>query len=65
MAPLTLPNGLTMNDNDNVIISEVYYSFTPMFLQCGYSIIRYGVSSRNLQTSAKSVDYAADVRRPS
>lgn len=27
-----LPNGLTLNDNDNVIISEVYYNFTPMFL---------------------------------
>jgi hypothetical protein len=26
-----LPNGLTLNDNDNVIISEVYYNFTPMF----------------------------------
>lgn len=28
----TLPNGLTLNDNDNVIISEVYYTFTPMFI---------------------------------
>ncbi|MFY9287138.1 MAG: hypothetical protein WAO98_01425 [Alphaproteobacteria bacterium] len=27
-----LPNGLTINDNDNVIISEVYYLFTPMFI---------------------------------
>lgn len=27
-----LPNGLTLNNNDNVIISEVYYSFTPMFI---------------------------------
>ena len=27
-----LPNGLTLNDNDNVIISEVYYNFTPMFV---------------------------------
>jgi len=27
-----LPNGLTLNANDNVIISEVYYNFTPMFL---------------------------------
>ena len=27
----SLPNGLTLNDNDNVIISEVYYKFTPMF----------------------------------
>jgi hypothetical protein len=30
-APL-LPNGLTLNDNDNVIISEAYYNFTPLFL---------------------------------
>jgi hypothetical protein len=28
----TLPNGLTLNDNDNVIISEVFYNFTPLFL---------------------------------
>lgn len=27
-----LPNGLTLNDNDNIIISEVYYNFTPMFI---------------------------------
>ena len=31
----TLPNGLTLNDNDNVIISEVYYNFTPMFINAG------------------------------
>jgi len=31
----TLPNGLVLNDNDNVIISEVYYNFTPMFLNVG------------------------------
>lgn len=28
----TLPNGLTMNDNDNVIISEVFYNFEPLFV---------------------------------
>lgn len=28
----TLPNGLTLNDNDNVIISEVFYNFTPLFI---------------------------------
>ncbi|HEU0117940.1 MAG TPA: TadE/TadG family type IV pilus assembly protein [Alphaproteobacteria bacterium] len=28
----TLPNGLVLNDNDNVIISEVYYDFSPMFI---------------------------------
>jgi hypothetical protein len=26
-----MPNNLTLNDNDNVIISEVYYKFTPLF----------------------------------
>jgi hypothetical protein len=30
-----LPNGLTLNAGDNVIISEVYYNFTPMFLSEG------------------------------
>lgn len=28
----TLPGGLTLNPNDNVIISEVYYNFTPLFI---------------------------------
>ena len=27
-----MPYGLALNDNDNVIVSEVYYAFTPMFL---------------------------------
>ncbi len=31
----TLPNGLTMNDNENLIISEVFYAFTPMFMDFG------------------------------
>jgi len=26
----TLPNGLTLNDKDTVIVSEVYYNYTPM-----------------------------------
>jgi hypothetical protein len=30
-----LPNGLTLNDNDNVIISEVFYNFTPIFINEG------------------------------
>ena len=30
-----LPNGLTLQDNDNVIISEVYYSFSPIFVNAG------------------------------
>jgi Flp pilus assembly protein TadG len=36
-ATLVLPNGqsLTINPNENVIISEVYYNFTPMFLSSG------------------------------
>lgn len=28
----TLPGGLTLSDNENLIISEVYYAFEPMFL---------------------------------
>lgn len=28
----TLPNGLTMNDGDCVIVTEVYYKFSPMFV---------------------------------
>jgi hypothetical protein len=31
----TLPNGLALNDNDNVIISEVFYNFTPLFINEG------------------------------
>jgi len=27
-----LPNGLTLNDNDNVIITEVYYNYAPLFI---------------------------------
>jgi len=30
-----LPNGLTLNDNENVIVSEVYYAFKPMFINAG------------------------------
>jgi len=30
-----LPNGLTLNDNENIIISEVYYAFKPMFFNAG------------------------------
>jgi hypothetical protein len=33
--PASLPNGLALNTNDNVIISEVYYKFTPMFINEG------------------------------
>lgn len=28
--PAALPGGLTLNDRDNVIVAEVYYSYTPM-----------------------------------
>ena len=31
-ANAVLPNGLVLNDYDNVIISEVYYNFTPNFI---------------------------------
>lgn len=31
----SLPNGLTLNDNENVIIAEVYYKFSPMFVNEG------------------------------
>ena len=31
----TLPNGLTLNDNDNVIIAEVFYNFSPLFINSG------------------------------
>ena len=34
-AAAVLPNGLTLNANDNVIVSEIYYTFTPMFLSSG------------------------------
>ena len=30
-----LPNGLTLNDNDNIIITEVYYNFLPLFVNAG------------------------------
>jgi hypothetical protein len=33
--PPTLPDGFTLNDNENVIISEVYYAFKPMFINSG------------------------------
>lgn len=28
----SLPNGLTMNDGDNVIVTEVYYTFSALFI---------------------------------
>lgn len=31
----TMPGGLVLNDNENVIIAEVYYAFTPMFINAG------------------------------
>lgn len=31
-SPATLPDGLTLNTNDNVIITEVHFSFEPLFL---------------------------------
>lgn len=31
----SLPTGLTLNDNDNLIVSEAFYTFTPMFASSG------------------------------
>lgn len=31
----SMPNGLTLADNENVIIAEVYYDFRPMFMNAG------------------------------
>lgn len=28
----TLPGGLTLNDKDNIIVAEVYYSYSPLFM---------------------------------
>lgn len=30
-----MPAGITLNDNDNVIVAEVYYNFKPMFINAG------------------------------
>lgn len=32
----SMPNGLVLNDNDNVIIVEVYYAYTPLFVNAGF-----------------------------
>jgi len=32
---VALPNGLTINDNENVLITEVYYDFAPLFINAG------------------------------
>ncbi len=29
---VALPNGLTLNDNENVLVTEVYYDFAPLFI---------------------------------
>lgn len=34
-SPPTMPNGMTLNDNENVIATEVYYDYAPMFLSAG------------------------------
>ena len=31
----SMPHGLVLNDNENVIVAEVYYAFAPMFLNAG------------------------------
>lgn len=33
--PPRMPGGLVLNDNENVIVAEVYYVFTPMFVNAG------------------------------
>jgi Flp pilus assembly protein TadG len=38
---VTLPGGLTLNANDNVIITEVFYDFVPMFLDAFVSKTLY------------------------
>lgn len=30
-----IPGGITLNDNENIIIAEVYYAFTPLFINAG------------------------------
>lgn len=30
-----MPNSLTINDNENIIVAEVYYAFKPMFINAG------------------------------
>lgn len=30
-----MPAGLTLNDNENVMVAEVYYAFRPMFINAG------------------------------
>lgn len=32
----SLPAGLTLSDNENVIATEVYYAFTPMFINADF-----------------------------
>lgn len=32
----SMPDNLQLNDNDNVIVSEVYYAYTPLFVNAGY-----------------------------
>jgi hypothetical protein len=34
--PPSMPAGLTLNNNENVIVSEVYYAFKPMFINAGF-----------------------------
>lgn len=31
----SLPEGLTLNENENVIVSEVFYEFEPLFINAG------------------------------
>lgn len=40
-SPATLPNGLTLNSKDNVIITEVFFTFEPMFFDSFLSQVIY------------------------
>lgn len=31
----SMPNNITLNDNENIVIAEVYYAFDPMFINAG------------------------------
>ena len=35
LPPPTMPNNLALNDNENAIVSEVYYAYVPMFIKAG------------------------------
>jgi hypothetical protein len=40
-SPAVLPSGLTLNSQDNIIISEVYFTFSPLFMDDFISKVIY------------------------